>query len=34
MTKFIGREKELESLKGLLRKKTPDLFVRRLCAKI
>lgn len=29
MTKFIGREKELESLKGLLRKKTSSLVVIR-----
>lgn len=29
MTKFIGRKKELESLKGLLRKKSPSLVVIR-----
>jgi hypothetical protein len=29
MTKFIGREKELESLKGLLRKKSSSLVVIR-----
>ncbi len=29
MTKFIGRKRELESLKGLLRKKSPSLVVIR-----